>query len=254
MSSENSEKVDSSTPISASKNSILQAVIGDGSFEHLMKERTKIRKEKDEHSIAELRVQMETLEKALSAEIKRRVELNRQIERRCQNQVIELQKQFDKAMEERSEKIHTQLSQLDTKIKELNDRLEEEKSNIPKDIERKGSELQTMLKSFQEEFVIEKKDRLNREGRILKQMHDYEGYVHSQLQQMQSERDATIFELRQMLEQSENGRKESDEQFQQLIAKELHLLKEEVQQEVNERKLEDDEIVEALNRYTRNLQ
>lgn len=168
--------------------------------------------------------------------------------------VIELQKQFDKAMEERSEKIHTQLSQLDTKIKELNDRLEEEKSNIPKDIERKGSELQTMLKSFQEEFVIEKKDRLNREGRILKQMHDYEGYVHSQLQQMQSERDATIFELRQMLEQSENGRKESDEQFQQLIAKELHLLKEEVQQEVNERKLEDDEIVEALNRYTRNLQ
>lgn len=42
MSSENSEKVDSSTPISASKNSILQAVIGDGSFEHLMKERTKV--------------------------------------------------------------------------------------------------------------------------------------------------------------------------------------------------------------------
>lgn len=29
---------------------------------------------------------METLEKALNAEIKRRVELNRQIERRCQNQ------------------------------------------------------------------------------------------------------------------------------------------------------------------------
>ena len=46
----------------------------------------KIRKEKDEHSIAELRVQMKAMENALSAEIKRRIELNRQIERRCQNQ------------------------------------------------------------------------------------------------------------------------------------------------------------------------
>ena len=33
-----------STPISASRDSILQAVIGDGTFEHLMKERTKVSK------------------------------------------------------------------------------------------------------------------------------------------------------------------------------------------------------------------
>ena len=33
-----------STPISASRDSILQAVIGDGTFEYLMKERTKVSK------------------------------------------------------------------------------------------------------------------------------------------------------------------------------------------------------------------
>jgi len=238
----------------ASKNSILQAVIGDGSFENLMKERTKIRKEKDEHSIAELRVQMQTLEKALSAEIKRRVELNRQIERRCQNQVNELQKKFDKSIDERTGKIQSHLCQLDEKVTELNSRLEEEKTNIPKDIERKGTELQQMLRSFQEDFTIEKKDRLNREGRILKQLHDYEGYVQEQMDQIQNDRDKMVFELRHMLEKSESGRKESDEKFQELIARELHMLKEEIHKEVYERKLEDDEIVEALNRYTRNLQ
>jgi SF-assemblin/beta giardin. len=39
-----------------------------------------------------------------------------------------------------------------------------------------------------------------------------------------------------------------------LIASELKALKDALQQETMERKVEDDEIVEALNRYTTNLQ
>ena len=45
-----------------------------------------IRKEKDEYSIAELRVQMKALENALGAEIRRRIQLNREIEQRCESQ------------------------------------------------------------------------------------------------------------------------------------------------------------------------
>jgi len=168
--------------------------------------------------------------------------------------VQELQHNFQHALDERTAKIQSHLSQLEDKMKDMNLRLEEEKQNIPKDIERKGRDLKEMLESFQEEYVIEKKDRIHREGRILKQMHDYESHVQEELDQVQKDRDEIVLELREMLEKSESGRKEAEKNFQQLITKELETLRKEVQKEIKERKLEDDEIVEALNRYTRNLQ
>ena len=168
--------------------------------------------------------------------------------------VNELQQKFDKTIEEHTTKIKSHMMQLEDKINDLNSRLEEEKTKIPKDIERKGKDLQNMLHSFQQEFQIEKKDRLNREGRILKQMHDYEDHVTEKLKAMILERDEMVLELKTMLEKSENGRKEADMKFQRLITEELNLLRLDVSKETKERKLEDDEIVEALNRYTRNLQ
>ena len=97
-------------------------------------------------------------------------------------------------------------------------------------------------------------NRLVQKHCCIAQMHDYENHVTEKLKAMVVERDAIVLELRTMLEQSENGRKEADEKFQRLITEELHLLKLDVSKETKERQLEDDEIVEALNRYTRNLQ
>ena len=166
----------------------------------------------------------------------------------------EVEKQFESAMQERTHKIQSHLTKLEEKISELNTQIQNEKQSIPNDIERKGSELQEILKKFQQDFDGEKKDRIHREGRILKQMHDYEEHAQEQLDTIQKDRDDIVLELRQMLEASENGRKEADQKFQDLISKELNSLKKDVQTEIKERKLEDDEIVEALNRYTRNLQ
>lgn len=237
-----------------SASSKLKSIMGDGSFEQLMKERAKIRKEKDEHSIAEIRVQLTSMENALSAEIKRRVDLNRSMERQCQAHISSLQTEVERVLDERTSKISSHLASLEEKVLELNQRLEEEKVNIPRDIEQKGAELQDILRGFQDEFSTEKRDRLNREGRILKQLHDFESHVNSSLEDVTTERDEMVQNLRSRMEERYQQQKAADSRFQKLIESELGALKLDIKQEISERKKEDDEIVEALNRYTKNLQ
>ena len=59
-------------------------------------------------------------------------------------------------------------------------------------------------------------------------------------------------QLKARLTEHEKNRAKADEEFETLIARELKALREGVERETLERKMEDDEIVEALNRYTDN--
>eukprot|EP00957_Ditylum_brightwellii_P019954 1505995-Ditylum_brightwellii.AAC.1 len=95
--------------------------------------------------------------------------------------------------------------------------------------------------------MIETKDRLHREGRIVKQITDASTLLTERLEQETSQRDAVVTELRQRITRNEEGRKDADLRFETLIEKELRALKADLEMEVMERKMEDDDIVEALN-------
>ena len=69
----------------------------------------KLRKEKDEHSVAELRVFLTNTERSLSREIKRRIESQSYIENLCEEKVA--------AMEERLHLV------MDNHVKGIKDRL-----------------------------------------------------------------------------------------------------------------------------------
>jgi transposase len=111
-----------------------------------------------------------------------------------------------------------------------------------------------MLAGFQSEFSVERRDRLTREGRIMKQLTDHAQDMTEKWQEESSERKRDADEIKSRLEHHENSRTMADNDYDSLISSELKSLKDELQQETVERKVEDDEIVEALNRYTDNLQ
>jgi len=217
-------------------------------------ELSKLRKEKDEHSIAELRVSMSNMDRSLSHEIKRRIEATANLERICTEKIAAMEDRLNTIIDEKVKLIQDKLSNMEKKIEELNARLEEERVNVPLDIERRGKELRTMLQDFQEEFSVERRDRLNREGRIMKQLSDHADLVAKQWTLEREERQKSVAELRMKLEDTEKNRLEADASFETLIDRELKLLKKEIVTETKERKMEDDEIVAALNRYTDHLQ
>mmetsp|Transcript_11621 Transcript_11621/g.21731 ORF Transcript_11621/g.21731 Transcript_11621/m.21731 type:complete len:274 (-) Transcript_11621:418-1239(-) len=249
-----SPSLGSSTPLSSSRASKLTTVIGDGSFESIMKARAQKRKEKDEHCVAELRVAMNNMDRSLTQEIKRRVEGNKALENKAREEITAMEKRLQLVLENRVQSFQHSLSLLESKVQELNDRLEEEKMNIPQDIEKKGKELKEILLEIQNDFSVERRDRLAREGRLMKQLNDHHQYISERWQQETEERTRDATELKNRLEHHESNRANADQEFEALITSELKALKDSLQQETMERKVEDDEIVEALNRYTANLQ
>lgn len=236
------------------KTSVTSDVIGDGSFESLMKERAKLRKEKDEHSIAELRVSLTNTERSLSREIKRRIESQGYIEKLCEEKVVAMEERLHTIMDQHVQGIQERLQNLDTKVNDLNVRLEEEKAAIPADITKRSKEIKDMLQNFIDEFSVERRDRLNREGRIMKQLTDHAELLSTQWNDERQSREESVSKLMEKLNENDRNRAEADENFANLVDQEVQKLREEIEKEGKERSAEDDEIVEALNRYTEHLQ
>jgi len=245
---------DTTTPMSQKKPSVSSDVIGDGSFEALMKERAKLRKEKDEHSIAELRVSLTNTERSLSREIKRRIESQSYIEKLCEEKVAAMEERLHLVMDNHVKGIQDRLEQLDVKVNDLNIRLEEEKATIPADIAKRSKDIKDMLQSFIDEFSVERKDRLNREGRIMKQLTDHAELLSTQWNEERRSREESVSILTEKLDENDRNRSEADANFSSLVEREVEKLREEIDKESKERTIEDDEIVEALNRYTEHLQ
>mmetsp|Transcript_5254 Transcript_5254/g.10492 ORF Transcript_5254/g.10492 Transcript_5254/m.10492 type:complete len:259 (+) Transcript_5254:52-828(+) len=233
----------------------LDAVIGTfQEFDTTMRIGTRQRREKDEHRVAELRVEMGKMEKSLTAEVKRRIEMNKSIQAWCEQQIVDMKVQFEEAIEERTVKIHERLEVLAERITDLNVRFEEEKVRIPADIERRGRELAEMLRLFQEEFNVEKRERLEREARIEKQLDDHEHEVAGRFESERTSREKRYIELARIIETNEKSRIKADGKFQEVVKEELQSLHNQIHIEAQVREREDDEIVEALNRYTAKLQ
>jgi len=213
-----------------------------------------IRKEKDEHSIAELRVQMAGMDRSLSTEIKRRIDLNRSTERSCEAQVAQMEERLARIVDDRAALLEERLAAVETKVRELNVRLTEESERIPKDIERRGDELGRMLTSLQGDLAAERRDRLGREGRIAKQVEDHRQFIQQLMEEERAERKEASEELRREVARIHSTKEREGETFEQMIVRELEELRTAMGQEVQERRVEDDEIVAALNRYTEHLQ
>mmetsp|Transcript_33859 Transcript_33859/g.71201 ORF Transcript_33859/g.71201 Transcript_33859/m.71201 type:complete len:132 (+) Transcript_33859:796-1191(+) len=122
------------------------------------------------------------------------------------------------------------------------------------DIEARGMELKEILESFKKELAEERSDRLNREGRILKQMDDHSSEIFGAIEKETSAREQISQGLQTRIETNEQLREQSQQELESKIQNEMSELKSMIEREKQERAMGDDEIIMALNRYTQQLQ
>merc|ERR1712194_442682 len=118
------------------------------------------------------------------------------------------------------------------KVEELTERFEEEKEAVPKDMEAKGKELKVILDSFQKELAEERSDRLNREGRILKQMDDLSSTIFKATEEETTTRDDISQRLQMRIEENERLRSQSEYELQFKIQNEMSELKGMIEKEM----------------------
>ncbi|KAL7534929.1 hypothetical protein ACHAWF_004994 [Thalassiosira exigua] len=226
-------------------------VIGDGGFEAMMKERSRMRKEKEEHSLAQVTIQLTAAERALTMETQRRIQSTHAIQKSCTQKIQEMEQNFERILNERSLRMEERLVSVQQKVEELAARFEEEKDSVPKDMEARGKELKEILNTFQNELAEERSDRLNREGRILKQMDDQSSAIFGAIEKETAEREQISQRLQARIEENEQLR---EHELQEKIENEMEELRGIINREKQERRLGDDEIIKALNYYTEQLQ
>jgi len=220
----------------------------------MMKERTRMRKEKEEHSLAQVTIQLTAAERALTMETQRRIQSTHSIQKSCTQKLQEMEQNFGRILNERSLRMEERLVSVQQKVEELTARFEKEKEAVPKDMEARGKELKEILDSFQKELSEERSDRLNREGRILKQMDDLSSATFSATEKETTIRDNMSQRLQMRIEENERLRSQSEHELQSKIQNEMSDLKGMIEREKQERALGDDEIIIALNKYTQQLQ
>ncbi|CAN0296678.1 unnamed protein product [Pylaiella littoralis] len=223
-------------------------------FDSDMKTGTRVRREQDEHRIAQLTAELTRLEKTLSQEIKRRVEMNKSVQVWGENEVDQMSERLQSTILARSEAIGSRLDSICSKIDTLEQKFDVQMAKIPVDIKQRGEELHKMLIDFEGKFEAERISRLEREGRILKQLADHEQEVATDFESERTSRENTYADLRRILDENVRSRMKGDEKFQSFVREELAALRNMVSLERQTRERDDGEIVDALNRYTSKLQ
>lgn len=226
-------------------------------FSHLdleVKMGTQQRREKDESRLQELRASVLKIDKALSAEIKRGLERNKLLEKWAEDQLAATANQFAARLEERTQEAQDRLGVLQSRVDSLEEYFTREKEQALSLVEERGSALSQTLVELQEGMDAERRDRLEREGRMLRLLGDQEEGVALRFEQERTSREAKIVEVRQSLDEFVRARKKVDDRFQAFVTEELGALKGELAREAAARAREDDEIIEALGRYTNKLQ
>jgi len=245
---------DEQNNMSPARKKLSSMVLGDGGFESLMKERSQQRREKEEQSLAQVMIQLTTAERALSMETQRRIESTHAIQKSCTQKIIEMENNFQRILDERTQRMEERLASVQEKVEELAANFEEERASVPAYMSKTGEELVNMVATFQKELVDERNDRLNREGRILKQMDDHASEIITSIEDEAKKCDEIAITLQERIETNEHLRAQNERDIQERIQNELSELRGMIDKEKQERKVEDDEIVMALNKYTKQLQ
>jgi len=238
----------------STKERLASIVEGFNSFDTEMKIGTRQRREKDEFKIAELKTEMERLDGELTSEIKRRTEMNKSTQMWFEQELSDLDKVFHTTLEERNVATAKRLDEIHERITVLDDKFEREKAEILRYIDERGEELARMLNQFRAEFEHDRELRLEREAVLAKQLTDHEHEVNERFENQIESREKLYQGVKAILEDNIKLRDKSAERFQSFFEREVHKLHNDVRVESEIREREDDEVVEALNRYTVKLQ
>lgn len=223
-------------------------------FEQIMKERTRRRRNKEDSHVAELRVKVSRLEQALAAETKRRVEAMRALEKQANNEVQHWEEHYLKELQEQRELMEDRIKKLEERFDQLEDRWRRESEQQKHQINGKGEEFQAALNELRTEADTERKLRSVREGQFLQQIEAHGKHYEELWNKERQERIESLGELVNQLDSNEETRKDSRKAVEVRLEQELAQLQKELESETAERKRRDEEISNALDKYTYQFQ
>ena len=223
-------------------------------FEEIMRKRNRNRKEREDHHIAHIKVQMNRLEYGLAAETKRRVDATTAIDELARTQVNDMEKRSREQLQQENDSLQIRLGALEDRVKTLELSWTKDANKQVESIQSKATDLGKSISQIREDQDMERKARLKREGVLLQQVEEHSKEFEDRWILERSERTRQLEQLENQMVRNEARLALEQKKYEERIETELLSLKEELAIEAVERQAQDEEIVAALNRYTQQLQ
>jgi len=221
-------------------------------FERQMEMESKARKEMEEGYANSLKDNIARLEKTLNAEIKRRVEANKALQGMFEAQMATVQDKLEAGLLDRLDQLHGAVASLNERVDSVEKDFSQAREQYIRDIEDKSEMVAKDAAALQTSFQNERADRKERETLIVAKLRDLDARTAERLAAEQEAMEQKYKELREDLDVAVQD--DGDKRFQDYILEEMAALKNGLVVETQMREHADDDIVNALNHYTKAIQ
>jgi len=194
------------------------------------------------------------LEKTLNAEIKRRVEANKALQEMFEAQIIAMEEKLESGLDERLEKVEEAVSAVSDRLALIERDFAIERDRYVRDIEDKNALVARDVNTLQQAFENERVLRAEKEAIIIKRLTDLETKTDDKLETHKVSTDSKLISVRADMEEIHRMNSSGEDKFENFALEELASLKNSVIIETQSRESADDDLVNALNHYTKALQ
>ena len=223
-------------------------------FAQIIRERTQQRRAREDAAVSELRVQVHRLEAALAAESKRRVAAVQQIHQQSVRAVAELEERLQQTVQEEQERGHERMARLEERCRQLELRWQDDVGAVQDSVQHHGMQIQSQMTALQQTVATERQQRTSREHRLRTQMQEMADMYQELWKKERQDRLQQFGTLQETMNSVYSARNSDVASFQGRITRAVEDLQRAVDQEQQERHASDEDIVDALNRYSKNLQ
>ncbi|CAE8634770.1 unnamed protein product [Polarella glacialis] len=227
-------------------------------FGMLLDKDSKARKDADDSMANVLKETVVRLEKTLNAEIKRRVESNKALQGMFEAQMATMQDKLEAGLLGRLDQLHGALGSLNDRVDCVEKDFSLTREQYVRDIEDRSAMVTKDAAALQSAFLNERAERKERETLIIAKLRDLELRTVERLASDEADAEEKYKELHDDLKvavpKEEDMDDGGDKPFQDYILEEMAGLKNGLVVETQTREQADDDIVSALNHYTKAIQ
>eukprot|EP00908_Phaeocystis_cordata_P022444 Transcript_4861.p2 GENE.Transcript_4861~~Transcript_4861.p2 ORF type:complete len:266 (-),score=143.80 Transcript_4861:1249-2046(-) len=219
-----------------------------------LEEETTVRKQAEEARVARIERECGKLERVIGTETKRRIEASKALQAMFENQLVQLQKEFKEDLREAYEPLQEQIDALIGRVERLEKTMEEEKRDREIEIQRANKEILDKFSEHVKQFEVEKVTRLQREAQTLKRVGDEVFRIQQKITAERSARESAIILMKDDFLAATKAREKADEVFKGEMLRKMAAVEKDLEIETRNRQASEEQLVNALNDYTRALQ
>lgn len=217
-------------------------------------EETTIRKQAEEARVVRMERELGKIETVLATETKRRIEASKALQTMFEAKVIALQREFKSELRAAYEPLQSQIDALVGRVEQLELTMENERRDREKEIQKANKEVLDKFAVHQKQFEVEKVTRLQREAQTLKRIGDEVFRMQQKITAERTAREASIVLMKDDFMAAHKAREKADEVFKSEMLRKMAVVEKDLEIETKNREASEEQLVNALNDYTRALQ